>query len=63
MVTINSTGAVVEAGAVTATSTANNQYLGSSFEILKFLATMAVLAAGMWVLNRIFNFVPKFGGQ
>lgn len=59
MLTVSSTGVTVDTADVTNVQTSNGYYLTSSFEILKFLPTLAVLAAGMWVLNKVFGFVPK----
>lgn len=58
LLTVTSTGVTVEAADVTNVSTANGYYLTSSFEILDFIPTLAVLAGGMYVLNKIFSFVP-----
>ena len=62
MLTATSTGITVDSTDVTNVSNSNGYFLASSFEILKFLPTLAVLGAGMWVLNKIFNFVPKYQG-
>jgi len=59
LLTVTSTGVTVEDTDVTNISTANGYYLTSSFELLKFAGVIAVLAAGMWVLNKIFGIIPK----
>lgn len=61
LLTVTSTGVSVETADVTNVQTANGYFLSSSFEILKFIPTIAVLAAWMWVLNKVFSFVPKAG--
>lgn len=62
MLTASSTGITVDAADVTNVSNANGYFLSSSFEVTKFLPTLAVLAAGMYVLNKVFSFVPKYAG-
>lgn len=59
MITFTSTGITVETADVTNVSNSNGYFLTSSFEILKFLPTLAVLAGGLYVLNKVFSFVPK----
>lgn len=62
MLTASSTGITVDTADVTNVSNANGYFLSSSFEVTKFLPTLAVLAAGMYVLNKVFSFVPKYAG-
>lgn len=58
LVIVTSTGVTVEDADVTNVSTANGYFLTSAFGILKFLGAIAVLAGGMYVLDKIFGFIP-----
>ena len=59
LLTVTASGVTVDSADVTNISTANGYYLTSSFELLKFAGVIAVLAAGTWVLNKIFGIIPK----
>lgn len=62
-ITTNSSWAVtVEAADVTQITSANNVFLTSAFEMLKFIPTIAALAAGFYILNKIFGLIPKSWG-
>ncbi len=52
----------VEAWDVSQITGANNVFLSSAFEMLKFIPTIAALAAGFYILNKIFSLIPKSGG-
>lgn len=59
LVVVSSTGITVETADVTNVSEANGYFLTSAFGILKFLAPIAVLAGGIYVLDKIFSFIPS----
>jgi len=61
LVIVTATGVTVEAADVTYVSTANGYFLTSSFGILQFIPTLAVLAGGKYVLNKVFSFAPGGG--
>lgn len=58
LVIVTSSGVTVEDSDVTNVSTANGYFLTSSFGLLKFLAPIAVLAGGVYVLDKVFALVP-----
>lgn len=62
MLIVTASGVTVENSDVTQVNDANTIFLTSSFGVLAFLKTLALLAAGMYILNKIFSFVPKWGG-
>ena len=53
---------IVWTGDVADITSANNVFLSSAFEMLKFIPTIAALAAGFYILNKIFSLIPKAGG-
>ena len=59
LVNITQTGISITTNATDEITSANNTYLTSIFEILKFAGVIAVLAWGLYVLNKIFSFIPR----
>lgn len=52
---------VVDSADITNVNTANSNFLSSAFEILKFVPTIAMVAWGFYVLNKIFSLIPGSG--
>lgn len=52
----------IDTADVTLVNTANSNFLQSAWEVIKFIPTLAMLAWGFYVLNKIFSFVPKAWG-
>jgi hypothetical protein len=40
---------------------ANEGFLTSAFQIVEFIPTIAIMAGWMYLLNKVFSFVPKSG--
>jgi len=53
---------VVETADITLANDASTKTLGSMFEIIKFLPTMALIAGGMFVLGKVMGILPSGGG-
>jgi hypothetical protein len=66
MTGITISGGIVQIDPVTdvaRVTDATGNFLTSAFEITQFIPVIALLAGGMYVLNKVFSFVPSSGGS
>ena len=60
---VTGSGVEVESSDVANVANANTGFLTSIFQITEFIPTIAIMAGWIYLLNKVFSFIPKAGGS
>lgn len=58
---VTSTWVTIESSDITVLTTANGAYLGTAFQSVQFLPTIAIISWGFYILNKLFSIIPSGG--